>query len=69
MLLFFYSVVYYISLLLLVNIKMEKKASKDKTRSLWFVWKSERERERERERKSPRFSPSLFCTTLLGIIK
>lgn len=56
MLLFFYSVVYYISLLLLVILRWEKKASKDKTRSLWFVWKSEREREKE---------PSFFAFTLL----
>ena len=60
MLLFFYSVVYYISLLLLVILRWEKKASKDKTRSLWFVWKSEREREREREKE-----PSFFAFTLL----
>ena len=41
--LFFYSV--YISLLLLVILRWEKKASKDKTRSLWFcVEKRERER-------------------------
>ena len=45
MLLFFYSVVYYISLLLLY-IKMGKKASKAKTRSSFCVEKRERERER-----------------------